>query len=605
MVAESFDKNIEKAVAHYSSLFTLPSFKAIVLANAIICLTCGVLTTFALSPSLLYIIEGLFLGFSIFSLTLLTDIFLRASILKGDPLCDLRRLTALSFFCMVLWLSFTAIGVIASFFFGFIWSIRLCLLGFSSALILRFIVLYTASSVTFSRFCMTLVFQPFICLIPFAVFWSSSFNVWRVILFSFSAFAICFVSSYSFAFIINRIGIRSVGVPSLSIFKTFLLNWVAGLNQPLEAFLEMLGQEREIEVSVLRFDNYKGKTEAFIAIPSVHPGPFKNIGSSLLPSMLKATLDQKYECVSCVPLGIVEHDLDVASQFQNQKIIDYTVRLTEFEADETRTTPFIKISNGIATACCQIFGKTALISLSLAPNTTEDLPQELDSFIRLEAGKKGFYSCVVINAHNSINGTLSLETAVKALKNVTVACLSRAISTPPFPFKIGAATVKPKEFGLKEGMGPGGITSILIEVSGRKNAYIVIDANNMVSGLREKILSALKSIGIEEGEVLTTDTHSVNALTLTKRGYHPIGEVVDHERIIGYVNEAARNALANLRHAKVGYRKGALQNVKVIGRDTLEKLCSLPDKAVQKAKRISVPIFAFAYTLLMLLSFFL
>jgi putative membrane protein len=127
----------------------------------------------------------------------------------------------------------------------------------------------------------------------------------------------------------------------------------------------------------------------------------------------------------------------------------------------------------------------------------------------------------------------------------------------------------------------------------------------MISGLREKILSALKSIGIEEGEVFTTDTHSVNALTLNKRGYHPIGEVMDHGRIIRYVNEATQNALANLKRAKVGYRMGAVQNVKVIGRASLEKLCLLPSKAVQKAKRIAVPIFAVAYTLLMSLLFFI
>ncbi len=398
---------------------------------------------------------------------------------------------------------------------------------------------------------------------------------------------------------------KSFGVPSLSIFKAFLLNWVAGLNEPLEAFLEMFGQERDIEVLVLRFDSYMGKAEAFIVIPLVHPGPFKNIGSSLLPSMLKATLDGKYKCVSCVPLGLVEHDLDLASQFQNQKIIDYTVRLAEFKAEETRITPFIKISNGIATACCQIFGRTALISLSLAPNTTEDFSQELDSFIRLEAEKKGFYSCIVINAHNSINGTLSSDAAVKALKNVTASCLSRASSAQLSPFKIGAATIKPKEFNLKDGMGPGGITSVVIDVGGQKNAYIVIDANNMISGLREKILSALKSIGIEEGEVFTTDTHSVNALTLNKRGYHPIGEVVDHGKIIGYVNEATKSALANLKRAKVGYRMGTVQNVKVIGRASLEKLCLLPSKAVEKAKRIAVPIFAVAYTLLMSFLFFI
>ena len=48
------------------------------------------------------------------------------------------------------------------------------------------------------------------------------------------------------------------------------------------------GQTASIEVSLLKFDASKPK--AAIIVPLVHPGPFKNIGSSLLPSMLKGNL---------------------------------------------------------------------------------------------------------------------------------------------------------------------------------------------------------------------------------------------------------------------------------------------------------------------------
>ena len=42
-------------------------------------------------------------------------------------------------------------------------------------------------------------------------------------------------------------------------------------------------------------------------------------------------------------------------------------------------------------------------------------------------------------------------------------------------------------------MGTGGITAIVVQVSKQKTAYVVIDGNNMISGLREKILAALTS----------------------------------------------------------------------------------------------------------------
>ena len=63
-------------------------------------------------------------------------------------------------------------------------------------------------------------------------------------------------------------------------------------------------------------------------------------------------------------------------------------------------------------------------------------------------------------------------------------------------------------------MGTGGITAIVVQVDKQKTAYVVIDGNNMISGLREKILAALTSVGFDESEVFTTDTHAVSALSL-------------------------------------------------------------------------------------------
>lgn len=377
-----------------------------------------------------------------------------------------------------------------------------------------------------------------------------------------------------------------------------MLNWVADLNAPFEVFLEKLSEEHDIEVSIIKFDCSKPKV--FIVIPSVHPGPFKNVGSSLFPSMLKKALEQKFGGVACVPLGLLGHELDVASQGQVQRIIASALDLADFKANEVKATPFVKVSNGLATACCQIFGKTALISFSLAPKTTEDFPKELGDAVQKEAEKLGLESCIAINAHNSIDGVENMQTALDALKRVATVCLKEAVSARSVPFKVGAATVMPKEFSLKDGMGPGGITVLAVEVGSQKTAYVVVDGNNMVSGLREKILDALKTIGFAEGEVFTTDTHAVNAVTFNERGYHPVGEVISHEKLIGYVVETAKSALSSLEPAKFGYRSTLIPKVRVIGQKPLEKLCVLTDNVIQTAKRIIVPLFGVTFLVLML-----
>jgi putative membrane protein len=378
-----------------------------------------------------------------------------------------------------------------------------------------------------------------------------------------------------------------------------MLNWVVALNAPFEELLEKLGEDEDVEVSFLKFDSSKPK--AAVVVPLVHPGPFKNIGSSLLPSMLKHEFEKKLGGDACVPLGILGHELDLASQAQNQKIISQVIASAEFEASADKATPLVKVTDGVVTASCQVFGKIAFLSFTLAPKTTEDLPQEMGRIVREEAEKCGIDCAIVVNAHNSIDHTEAMDESLDALRAVASNCLKKTVSLPSKPFEVGAATVFPKEFSLKDGMGPGGITAVAVKVAEQKSAYVVIDGNNMISGLREEILSALASIGFNESEVFTTDTHAVSAVVLGRRGYHPVGEVMNHETLIGYIKEAANAAAAKLERCKAGCKSVVIPKVRVIGKARLESLSTLVDKALQKAKQIVVPIFAFEGLCLILL----
>jgi len=372
-------------------------------------------------------------------------------------------------------------------------------------------------------------------------------------------------------------------------FKAFLLNWIADLNEPLEYFLEKFGEERDIEVSIIRFNG--DGNEAFIIVPSVHPGPFKNVGGSAIPSKIKEALEAKFGGIVAVPLGLVGHDLDLTSQLQVGKLMDGIIKYANIDTYGVEASPFIKVSNELATVCCQAFGDGVLMSLSLAPNTTEDLPKELNVKISREAEDLGFKHCVLINAHNSLNGKIDMNIACEALERAAIEALRKAASISRSQFKMGVAHVTPKEFNLRDGMGPGGITALVFEVGDQRSAYIVVDCNNIISGLREKILNSIKNIGFHDGEIFTTDTHVVTALTLNERGYHPLGEVIDQDKLTWYIIEVLKEALKNLRKVKVGFGRAIIPNVKVIGRESIEKLCIVIDEAIKIAKKNSYKIF--------------
>ena len=598
----SLNQSINNAQKHYRSLFTLPSFKKAVAIVSAICMIAGI-STVALFPSIDGLISGLILGVTLLLINFIADYFLSEFILQ-DVIFVLRRTIVLSLFSWAFWLIFIAIGTGLGVTLGISLWIKFCLLGFSTLLTLRTVVFLSVSTSSFGRRIVAILFPPLACILPFAIYWVNM-GVALVTFLPFVAISpiIAFASAFFFVQLLDRIGKRTYGIPSISIFKAFMLNWVSALNGPLEGYLEKMGEDADIEVSVLKFDSSKHK--AAIIVPLVHPGPFKNVGSSVLPSLLKQEYEKEYNCDACVPLGLLGHELDAASQAQNYKIINQVLESAKFTSSMEKATPFVKVSEGFVTASCQIFGRIALLSFTLAPKTTEDLPQELGDLVRKAAKEIGLDFAIVVNAHNSITGSIDIEASIELLESVASKCLQKAASQEMFPFQVGSATAHPSEFTLKEGMGEGGITATVVKVAEQKMVYVVIDGNNMVSGLREKILSALNSVGFNESEVFTTDTHAVSAVVVGRRGYHPLGETIDQEKLINCIKEVAEKATSSLEPCKAGYQQIIVPKVRVIGGECLNFMTVLVDKTIQKAKRIMVPIFGVEGLILLLLLVFL
>jgi putative membrane protein len=189
----------------------------------------------------------------------------------------------------------------------------------------------------------------------------------------------------------DSVGTGAVGIPSSVLFKAFLANWTEDLIAPLESFFEQLGHEQDINVTLLTF-TAEEKVKAVIVVPALHPGPFKNLGSSLIPSLIQKGLQDKFGCVVSVPHGLVGHELDVASEQHNKRVVDKILSLLVPSSTASKATPFVRTESGNAKAGCQIFGNCAFLTLTTAPNTMEDLPTELNTFIVSEAEKLGVFA---------------------------------------------------------------------------------------------------------------------------------------------------------------------------------------------------------------------
>jgi putative membrane protein len=603
----STDKYIDRIVKRYSKLFSLPSRNKLVLYLGVLCLHGGILSLLPLNLSLENFAVGLGFGASFLVLTLLSDLIISRVCMKNDLIYNLRRISALSFFSSLVWFAIVILGSLISALIGApeLW-IRFFFLGFSGSLILRLLVLSVTSFNGTAGTIFSSLFQPILAALPI-LFMGSTVGFaleMPLLVFALTSVSVALLSVFAFKYGMDRVGRGILGIPSSVLFKAFLANWTEDLIAPLERFFEELGNEEDVKVSLLTFRT-DGKIKAVIVVPALHPGPFKNLGSSLLPSLIQTSLQNKFGCVVSVPHGLVGHELDVSTQSENQRVIQNILEFVGSSSTYSKATAMERTESDDAKASCQIFGDCAFLTLTTAPKTIEDLPPELDSSINKEAEKRGL-SVLAIDAHNSMGGSFDRDSAVKSFSKASVDCLEKALKSKNSSFKVGAATVVPQDFTVQEGMGPGGISVIVVEVEGQKVAYVTIDGNNMVSGLRDEILSALKDLGIDDGEVLTTDTHSVCGMIRSARGYNLVGEVIDHLKLISYIKEATSQALDNMEPAEASWRTETIRDVKVIGEQQITEMTVLADKTTVRARRLAVSLFpAAAISLILLLLFLL
>jgi putative membrane protein len=102
----------------------------------------------------------------------------------------------------------------------------------------------------------------------------------------------------------------------------------------------------------------------------------------------------------------------------------------------------------------------------------------------------------------------------------------------------------------------------------------------MKAGLREKILKAIKELGVEDGEIMTTDTHMVNGLISSKFGYYPVGYAIDQKKFLEAILEGVKIAKRNLEEVEVSCASEEVK-VKTLGLKTVESLSEFVKKVAR------------------------
>jgi putative membrane protein len=399
-------------------------------------------------------------------------------------------------------------------------------------------------------------------------------------------------------------GVRP-GLDLIPLFRAFVVAWAEDLNGPLEEQITGVGEETDLAVDSIVFEDDAGGFSASLIVPYIHPGPFRRIGSSGLPTALVDRIGEELGCEALVTHGVSTHSRDLTRSGDNERVAEKVVSNLLVNEVSDLATPMVWGVSGGARASCQLFGETALVTLSLSPMNYDDLPEELYERIVGEARGMGLDACVV-DSHHSIDLDRDFDEydPEKIFKAAALA-LNKARGMPKSSFSVGAHRVVPAEWGLDEGMGPNGITALVVRLkSGQTSAYIVVDGNNMVTGLRERIIGAVKNRGMDGVEVLTSDTHLVNGIGATTSGYFPIGARTEGERVIGYAVEAVEKASSRLKEGRARQSHTVIRGLTVLGSGGLDTLSQVLESGFGLLRRAGLTIMPTALILAALVLLF-
>ncbi len=382
------------------------------------------------------------------------------------------------------------------------------------------------------------------------------------------------LSSFGVLLIVRRVeaeGYDEIGHSPMGLFRSFLDHWLRKTPVALEERLLSLSTSGTIETKILGFSGKHSTPIGSIVVSNFHPGPYRDMGSGGLPSELKHALEETKGGIVQVPHGVSNHKLNIVSHRDIDRLLVAAAQYYP-ESYQIRTaSSMIREQEGEAIVSGQAFGNVAVLTVTLAPEEMEDLPTEVSTEIEREALRLEF-QVLIIDAHNSLVGQTSITPdQAKRIIEAGIRVLGRLKKLPQDAFMVGSAFDSMKQYKLSDGIGPGGLSVLVVRTGSRDFSYVTIDGNNMQKGFRDLILSSIREVGVSDAEIMTTDTHLVTGQVRSPLGYYPVGAALPAEIFVKEIKNTVQRAVAALDGSSAGVSKFSLE-MPVLGSEAFHSI---------------------------------
>ena len=377
---------------------------------------------------------------------------------------------------------------------------------------------------------------------------------------------------------------NNLGYDGVKLLTYFIAHMNEGLPY-LEELFESSGEEIDTVVGIISFKNLKGEIKALFLSPSVHPGPIGDVGGANLPTILA----EKYPYFTMVAHGPSTHDFNPVSTKEIDKIEKSVNEGLEEIKYSKNASHFKRFRYEKANIGVQFFDEGMMMLSTFAPSGSDDIEFSTGLAMMIESQKTcNIKNSIIVDCHNSFNeekgGVLPGNPEVFQILNAINKIDNK---NEKYPLRIGISSNQLETLDKTNGVGESGLKVMVIETGDQKVAIALFDSNNMELGFREKILKELSDLPVDEIEVLTTDTHTVNTLS---NGYNPIG-LTKKDEIIECLRKSILEAIDDLEEVEAGTNLKKIVGLKAFGANNSVELVSTISSTVIVGKKIFPLIF--------------
>ncbi len=393
------------------------------------------------------------------------------------------------------------------------------------------------------------------------------------------ACVIFILAIYSFIKIIASPLEKNLNIGMLDLISLFIAHMNEG-SDLLESTFSQMGESIDTIVTFISFKGKHGIKSLFIS-PSVHPGPLGDIGGSNMPTILS----NKFDNFTMVAHGPSTHDFNPISVSEIDKIEKCVRNGLERVEYSKKASVFKRYSVNSANVGVQFFSEGMVILSTFAPNGSDDIEFGIGLTMMTQSiSKCNVKDSVIVDCHNSFTpesgevlpGHPEVFDLIDVIDEIELIEKKNSI-------KVGCYSDDMGSLGKREGIGNSGLKTMIIEVDNQRTAYVLFDSNNMEIGFRQEIIDATRELAIDEIEVMTTDTHTVNTLS---RGYNPVG-IEKRPEIIEYVKKGINKAIDDLEEVEVGTGTEKIKNLNTFGPKNSTELISTISSVVAVSKIIA------------------